>query len=472
MRWEGDKEHRRAHCHFTSSFFLPITTCSLIVEQTSTFDRSMLAKMLSSKLLWLIAVLLTTTSQAKPTRHARQSFPRNGTCTQTQVAILGAGVSGIAAAQALANASLTDFIIVDRNDYIGGRVAHTNFGARPDGSPYVVELGANWVQGLGSEGGPENPIWTFAKKHGINSTFADYESFLMYDENGPADYGDVSDAFDEAWEIAAADAGAMLVDNLQDTNGRAGLSLAGWKPGKDMRAQAIEWWNWDWAVALTPEESSFIFGVTGENLTFNQFSDEEQFVWDQRGFSTFIQGEAAEFLSGDNDPRLRLSTVVKSIDYSDDNTVTVELEDGDCIEAQHVICTFSVGVLQNDVVDFKPSLPRWKREAIELFQMGTYTKIFMQFNETFWDGDTQYFLYADPDHRGHYPIFQSLSHPDFFEDSNIMFVTVVGRDSYRVEQQSNEETQAEVLEVLRAMFPDVNVPEPIDFMYPRWSQEE
>lgn len=428
--------------------------------------------MYSPQLPWLVAVLLAAASDASPTRHARQSFPRNGTCTQTQVAILGAGVSGISAAQALANASLTDFIIVDRNDYIGGRVAHTTFGTKPDGSPYTVELGANWVQGLGSEGGPENPIWTFAKKHGVDNTFADYESFLMYDETGPADYTDVSDAFDEAWAIASVDAGRMLVDNLQDINGRAGLSLAGWKPKKDMHAQAIEWWNWDWAVALPPEESSFIFGVTGENLTFNQFSDEENFVWDQRGFNAFIRGEAAEFLNGEDDLRLRLNTVVTSIDYSDDHTVTVHFDDGDCIEAQHVVCTFSVGVLQNDIVDFKPALPRWKREAIELFQMGTYTKIFMQFNETFWDADTQYFLYADPEHRGYYPIFQSLSHPDFFPDSNIIFVTVTGRDSYRVEQQSDEETQAEVLEVLRAMFPDVDVPEPLDFMYPRWSQEE
>lgn len=59
------------------------------------------------------------------------------------------------------------------------------------------------------------------------------------------------------------------------------------------------------------------------------------------------------------------------------------------------IVTFSIGVLQNDIVEFKPQLPRWKREAIEQYQMGTYTKVFLQFNETFWDPDTQYFLYAD-----------------------------------------------------------------------------
>lgn len=68
--------------------------------------------------------------------------------------VLGAGMAGITAAQTLHNASIEDFVIVDVNDYIGGRVRHTNFGKDGNGEPYVVELGANWVQGLGSEGGP------------------------------------------------------------------------------------------------------------------------------------------------------------------------------------------------------------------------------------------------------------------------------------------------------------------------------
>ena len=40
-------------------------------------------------------------------------------CRKTEVAILGAGITGITAAQALTNSSITDFIIVDRNDYVG-----------------------------------------------------------------------------------------------------------------------------------------------------------------------------------------------------------------------------------------------------------------------------------------------------------------------------------------------------------------
>lgn len=102
------------------------------------------------------------------------ALPRRGDqeqCCKTHVAILGAGVAGITAAWALHNASVDDFIIVERNDYIGGRMAHTTFGKDfKTGNPYTVELGANWVQGLGSPGGPENPIWTFAKQYNVSNT--------------------------------------------------------------------------------------------------------------------------------------------------------------------------------------------------------------------------------------------------------------------------------------------------------------
>ncbi|KAF2090381.1 polyamine oxidase-like protein [Saccharata proteae CBS 121410] len=390
-------------------------------------------------------------------------------CRRTTVAVLGAGTAGITAAQALSNASISDFLIVEYNDHIGGRVAHTDFGTKDDGSPYVVELGANWVQGLGTAGGPENPIWTFAKKWNVTNTYSNYSSILTYNETGAVDYTDLLDDFEDAYAVAEQNAGYILTENLQDRSTRAGFSLAGWKPKHNMAMQAVEWWCWDWETAWTPEESSFEFGITGYNATFYQFSEDNNYVWDQRGFNTWIIGQASTYLKP-NDSRLLLNTVVKNISYSDSG-VTIYNEDGSCISAAYAICTFSLGVLQNDVVEFTPALPDWKQTAIEMFQMGTYTKIFLQFNETFWDPDTQFFLYASPTTRGYYPVWQSLSTPGFIPGSNIIFVTVVEDESHRIEKQSDEQTKAEVMEVLRQMFPDKCIPEPIDFMYPRWSLE-
>lgn len=59
-------------------------------------------------------------------------------------------MTGITAAQALANASIDDFLILEYRDRLGGRLRHAEFGEDENGNPYVVELGANWVCGLRS----------------------------------------------------------------------------------------------------------------------------------------------------------------------------------------------------------------------------------------------------------------------------------------------------------------------------------
>ncbi|KAL2871406.1 putative flavin containing polyamine oxidase [Aspergillus lucknowensis] len=390
-------------------------------------------------------------------------------CTKTTVAILGGGMAGVSAAQALANASIADFVILEYRDTLGGRVWHTDFGTDPKGDPYTIELGANWVQGLGSSSA-ENPVWGLAKKYQLQNTVSDYDSILTYNETGYTDYSHIFDTYSAARETASKHAGRILNENLQDMTARSGLALAGWKPHRDdMAAQAVEWWNWDWESSFSPETSSFVFGVAGENLTFNQFGDQNNLVIDTRGYSAIIEGESATFLRP-NDPRLWLNTQATKIEYSA-NGVVVRNADGSCVSAAYAICTFSVGVLQNEVVEFAPALPEWKQTAIEKFSMGTYTKIFMQFNVTFWPEDTQYFLYASPTTRGYYPVFQSLSTEGFLPGSNILFVTVVESQAYRAERQSNEQTKREILDVLRQMFPDKHVPEPIAFTYPRWSTE-
>ena len=103
--------------------------------------------------------------------------------------------------------------------------------------------------------------------------------------------------------------------------------------------------------------------------------------------------------------------------------------------------------------------------------MGTYIKIFLQFppDQVFWNKTTQFFLYAS-EIRGYYPLFQSLDHPDFLPGSGIIFVTVVAEQAYRVELQPDHVTKNEILKVLRNMFGEENVPEPIAFYYPRWTQ--
>jgi Flavin containing amine oxidoreductase len=97
----------------------------------------------------------------------------SGEHNNKQVLILGGGVAGVLAARKLTQEGITDFLIVEARDELGGRMRSTAFGNR-GGAPVTVELGANWIQGTQSGDGPANPILVLAKKHNISTIESDY----------------------------------------------------------------------------------------------------------------------------------------------------------------------------------------------------------------------------------------------------------------------------------------------------------
>ncbi|KAH9887071.1 amine oxidase [Cubamyces lactineus] len=380
------------------------------------------------------------------------------------VLILGGGVAGVIAARTLHEKGINNFTIIEARDQLGGRLTSTTFGA--PGKQLTLELGANWVQGTQSGDSPTNPIWTLAQKHGLHTQFNDWEgSITTFDASGPVDYLDVFDDSGDAYTNLTIAAGARVAKQLVDGTARTGYSLVGAK-SQTAQAMASEYYQFDWEYAQTPEQSSWIASSWGNNFTYDTdmggFGDDNQMALDQRGFKYFIQAEAADFLQPS---QTRFNSTVKKITHSDSD-VAVELVSGETLHADYALCTFSLGVLQHDDVVFEPALPDWKQEAIQSMVMATYTKIFLQFPDKFWF-DTEMALYADPE-RGRYPVWQSLDHENFFPGSGVVFVTVTGDYSQRIEALPDSQVQEEVLGVLRAMYPNTTIPEPLAFLYPRW----
>jgi polyamine oxidase len=76
---------------------------------------------------------------------------------KTKVAILGGGMSGTMAARTFAQANMTDFLIVEARQELGGRLMTAEFVG------HTVELGANWIQGTANNvTNQTNPIWDLA----------------------------------------------------------------------------------------------------------------------------------------------------------------------------------------------------------------------------------------------------------------------------------------------------------------------
>ncbi|KAI8089991.1 uncharacterized protein BX664DRAFT_281367 [Halteromyces radiatus] len=377
----------------------------------------------------------------------------------TKVAILGGGVSGISAALNLTLNGMDDFVMVEARDVLGGRAQNVKLGNT------TIELGCNWVQGLGT-----NPINLLRQKYDLKTAVTDYGDLTFIDENGKkvnatAKNNEFSDRYSKLEDMAIR----RLKDNQVDFSGRTGMSLAGWFAKTPME-EAIEYFGYDWEMGETPEVSSSLFstlnGLSSYQTDFGPDSDGDLMNIDPRGFR-YIFLEEAKRVFKKNDKRLHLNTKVKTIEYSKDK-VTIHT-DKDTIVADYAISTFSVGVLQHRDVEWKPELPDWKMEGIYGFHLATYTKIFMNFPTQFWD-DTQFTLYGNPDSRGLYSVWQNLNAKGFFPQGtkdNIFMVTVTQDNSYRVESMTDDQVKDELMTVLRTMY-GKDIPEPTGMIFPRW----
>ncbi|KAG8961739.1 hypothetical protein FRC03_005018 [Tulasnella sp. 419] len=406
----------------------------------------------------LFSVLLALTGSFYPIIVSANNDKGSSKVIHTKVLILGGGLTGITAARTLAlEQKVDDFLVVEARDILGGRMRQGEIGG------LKVEFGANWVQGLGS-----NPIWALTQKYGVKNQYSDWTSIDYFTGDGHDDEGLIEEALvryeEKAYPKASEHAQIRERRGLPDLNMKAGLNLAGWK-AQTPEEKAVEYFSFDWEQAEPPVMSSYIQSINSYNENFIGFGNgDNQLVIDQRGFKEIIVGQAREI--PDFDKKVLYNQVVENIKYSETN-VTVTTKAGYTIVAEYALCTFSIGVLQHDDVKFTPPLPDWKKEAIANFHLATYTKLFAQFDRKFWN-DTEFTVYADPDERGWYTVWQSLDAPGFFPGSKIFFGTLTSDQAYQAELQSDEETKKQFMDVLRTMYgPDI--PDPINFTYPRWT---
>ena len=84
-----------------------------------------------------------------------------------KVLVLGAGAAGVTAAKTLHDKGITDFLVLEGQDYIGGRMKVVPFAG------IKVELGANWIHYFDEE---ENPLVPLRDKHNLRGHLSNYSN--------------------------------------------------------------------------------------------------------------------------------------------------------------------------------------------------------------------------------------------------------------------------------------------------------
>ncbi|KAL6562864.1 polyamine oxidase1, flavin-containing amine oxidoreductase [Orobanche hederae] len=369
--------------------------------------------------------------------------------TRCSVIIVGAGISGITAARLLAENGVDDVLILEAADRIGGRIRKEQFGG------VTVEIGAGWIAGVG--GKDSNPVWELAYQSNLRTCFSDYSNarYNIYDHSGKIYSSCVAaHSYQKAVESAIQKLCNQETDRPETPSCVSSL--------KTPIELAIDFILHDFEMAEVEPIPTYI-----------DFGEREYMVADERGYEHLLQKMAETFLvplDGEiSDTRLKLNKVVRELQHSR-NGVLVKTEDGSVYEADYVILSVSVGVLQTHLVSFSPPLPTWKTEAISNCDIMVYTKVFLKFPRKFWPSGPgkEFFIYAH-ERRGYYT-FCCVSHQHMenaYPGSNILVVTLTNGESKRIEAQKDQETMKEAMEVLRNMFGH-DTPDAIDILVPRW----
>ncbi len=314
----------------------------------------------------------------------------------TDVVIIGAGVSGLAAATELSRLGMT-YTVLEGSHRIGGRAYSEEI------APGVwFDLGCAWLVG-----GATNPFVAIADELGItldkNHSNAFKSENHRFQRNGQPLNGDqraaclrfYNDSYAAVSDVTGQGQDVAVSDVIDIENEFAEPFLCG----------VASAWGRDIDLVSTADFAN----ATGE-----------------LGFQA-LHGYGNLVAAWGEDVTVSLNTRVERINWSG-HGVTVKTPRGS-IAGRTVLNTVSTGILASGEILFTPRLPDWKTEAINGLPMGTENKMGVYF-------DTDVF---GADGRGHYSIWNGDGNAAKVDASvmglNTAAVFVGGRHGIWLEKQ-------------------------------------
>ena len=284
---------------------------------------------------------------------------------QTDLIVIGAGASGLAAARKLAGSGLK-IAILEARDRIGGRI-HT---IHPSGSPLPIELGAEFVHGTPRE------TWEIIRAARLPVTDVKDTHWFLNDGELRQD--------PQFWDEISTILGRL--DKIKESD----LSFAQflWKYCRQASPQAKR-------MALAFVEGfdaadSELAGVRGlaQEQEDSSDNDEERSFRLIDGYDGIIQWLAAGLDPGACS--LHLNTVASKIEW-ERGSVIAHAAGGRRWQARKLLITIPIGVLKappssRGAIEFDPEI-REKRKALESIEMGSVVKTIFQFREPFWESE-------------------------------------------------------------------------------------
>ncbi|MGB0835772.1 MAG: flavin monoamine oxidase family protein [Psychrobium sp.] len=360
-----------------------------------------------------------------------------------KVVVIGAGISGLAAAKMLQEDPRIEVTLLEGRGRVGGRVW-----TKLRESESSLDMGASWIHGTRN-----NPIFDLAEKLSLETVRTDYSNGIVYNGRGQRD----TELFSRLSNFSALFkqelASLIEQDNDDSIQGAVNNTLAEGGQGKASIADI------DFLLNTRIEHE---FAADVSKLSILALDEGEAFsgqdVIFRDGYTQIV-----DYLARDLD--IKLNQKVLAIDYSDSRIkITTSMSE---FFADRVLVTVPLGVLKNDVIEFIPELPKTKINAINSLGMGLLNKVYLPFPYVFWDNNVHFINYASNDIKGYWAEWLNLS---AYTGAPILLGFNAGEFGSQLENLSDQEITEQAMDVLRKIYGE-DIPNPTDILITRWGKD-
>ncbi|XP_076845727.1 polyamine oxidase (exo-N4-amino) 1 isoform X2 [Brachyhypopomus gauderio] len=298
---------------------------------------------------------------------------------QPRIVVIGAGVAGLCAATKLRELGFTQLVLIEASGTAGGRIAKTNIGKG------WVDTGAQYIHGASTE----NPVYRLFKKSALLSQVSEEGKSMFYRHSGRKVNEDLAERVNEAAEritrLRSSNSGRSFGEHFAE---QAYSVSESWQDEEKKDVQSV--------LALFGKELLLDTGATD----LHKVSLDSWQYYINMGDDLNVEGLMFQIVEDlvEELPKeqLVLNKAVSKIEWDGAFSgaegqgfpVRVLCEDGEVLLADHVIITISLGCLKDQAATFfNPSLSLEKMEAINKLRFGNIAKIFLEYDQAFWDSD-------------------------------------------------------------------------------------
>lgn len=353
---------------------------------------------------------------------------------RASVIIIGAGLAGLGAARQLI-AFGHKVLVIEGRHRPGGRV----YTKRMEGDSLMTsaDLGGSVITGI--EG---NPLGVLARQlkiplHNIR------DKCPLHQPNGLPVKEDVDSKVEIQFNKLLDGASKWREDMEQAADSISlGATLETLRQIEGVGGTAEERQLYDWHLANLEYANAGL--LTKLSLAFWDQDD----PYEMGGHHCFLPGGNVRLINAlAEDVPIQYGKTVDTVKYGSAG-VKVSVGEEESYEADMVLCTVPLGVLQRGMVKFEPELPQRKRDAIKRLGFGLLNKVVMLFPKVFWGSELDVFghLAENPSKRGEYFLFYSYA---TVSEGPLLLALVAGEAAIEFEQTPPLQAVTRVMNILR-----------------------